>query len=116
MDLTNNVLIYTALKGNRGDPGTRNTVGDDYMVRRPNVTIFFGATEAPDETAYGDYMRFVATMGLQWDKANLEYLVQGKHTVERRTTPFFGGVSLAAMRARPPKPEPKPPATPSTVR
>ncbi|MEO5897070.1 MAG: M14 family metallopeptidase [Vicinamibacterales bacterium] len=107
MDVTSDVLIYTALKGNRGDTGTRNMVGDDYMVRRPNVTIFFGSTEAPDETAYGDYMKFVATMGLQWDKANLEYLFQGKHVVERKVTAFFGGVSLSALRARPPKPEAK---------
>lgn len=112
MDMTNDVLIYTALKGARGDTGTRNTVGDDYMVRRPNVTIFFGSTEAPDETAYGDYMKFVATMGLQWDKANLEYLVQGKHVVERKGTPFFGGVSLSVLRARPPKPEVKAPTAP----
>jgi hypothetical protein len=42
-------------------------------------------------------------MGLQWDKANLEYLLQGRHVVERKATPFFGGVSLSLSRARPPK-------------
>lgn len=103
MDFTNDVLIYTAVKGDKADTGTRNMVGDDYVVRRPKVTIFFGSTEAPDETAYGDWMKFVATMGLQWDKANLEYLVQGKHVVERKGTPFFGGVSLSMSRARPAK-------------
>jgi hypothetical protein len=101
MDLTNDVLIYTALKGDKADTGTRNTIGDDFMVRRPKVTFFYGGTEAPDETAYGDWMKFVATMGLQWDKANLEYLVQGKHVVERKGTPFFGGMSLSVNRARP---------------
>ena len=107
MDLTNDVLIYTALKGDKADTGTRNTIGDDFMVRRPKVTFFYGGTEAPDETAYGDWMKFVATMGLQWDKANLEYLVQGKHVVERKGTPFFGGVSLSLSRARPAKADAK---------
>jgi hypothetical protein len=105
MDFTNDVLIYTAIKGDRADPGTRNVIGDDYIVRNPKVTVYFGATEAPDETAYGDWMKLVATMGLQWDKANLEYLVQGNHVIERKGTPFFGGVSLTVSRQRPAKPE-----------
>ena len=42
-------------------------------------------------------------MGLQWDKANLEYLVRGPHVVERKGTPFFGGVALSMSRERPPK-------------
>jgi hypothetical protein len=104
MDFTNDVLIYTAIKGDRADPGTRNLVGDDYIVRNPKVTIYFGATEAPDETAYGDWMKLVATMGLQWDKANLEYLVEGNHVIERKSTPFFGGVSMSINRPRPAKP------------
>jgi hypothetical protein len=105
MDFTNDVLIYTAIKGDKADPGTRNVVGDDYIVRNPKVTIYFGGTEAPDETAYGDWMKLVATMGLQWDKANLEYLIQGNHVIERKGTPFFGGVSLTMSRPRPAKPE-----------
>ena len=103
MDFTNDVLIYTAIKGDKADPGTRNTSGDNFVVRRPKVTIFYGVTEAPDETAYGDWMKFTATMGVQWDKANLEYLVRGPHVVERKGTPFFGGVALSMSRERPPK-------------
>jgi hypothetical protein len=113
MDLTNDVLIYTAIQGERGDPGTRNMTGDDYIVRQPNVTIFFGSTEAPDETAYDDWMKLVATMGLQWDKALLDYLVQGQHKIERKETAFFGGVTMSVSRARPPKPEADRPTTTS---
>ena len=103
MDFTDGVLIYTAIKGAKADTGTRSVIGDDYMVRQPNVTIFFGSTEAPDETAHGDWMKLVATMGLQWDKANLAYLVSGNHVIERKGAAFFGGVSLSVNRPRPPK-------------
>jgi hypothetical protein len=49
-------------------------------------------------------MKIVATAGLQWDKANLEYLVQGHHEIERKVEPFWNGVSLSINRPRPPKP------------
>ena len=64
MDLSNGVLIYMAIKGARADVGGRGgRGGGDYMTRQPNITIFFGSTEAPDETAHGDWMTLVATMG-----------------------------------------------------
>ena len=99
LDFTNGVLIYKAIKGARADP--RAT---DFMARNPNVTIWDGSTEAPDETARGDWMKLVATAGLQWDKAVLDYLVQGHHEVERKMEPFWRGVSLTVNRPRPPKP------------
>jgi hypothetical protein len=68
------------------------------------VTIWEGSTEAPDETASGDWLKLVATAGLQWDKAILEYLVQGHHVVERRAEPFWGGIALSMNRPRPPRP------------
>jgi hypothetical protein len=49
-------------------------------------------------------MNLVATMGLQWDKALLQYLVDGNHVVERQGESFWGGVTLRLNRARPPKP------------
>ena len=107
MDLSNGVLIYMAIKGARADVGGRGGRGggggDDYMTRQPNITIFFGSTEAPDETAYGDWMTLVATMGLQWDKALLQSLLEGTHVVDRKASSFFGGVSLSWDR--PPAPE-----------
>ena len=106
MDFTNGVLIYTDIKGDKADTGTRAMVDDDFIVRQPNITIWYGITEAPDETAHGDWMKLVATMGLQWDKALLQYVLDGHHVVERKGTSFFGGAAWSLDRARPPKPAP----------
>jgi len=108
LDFTNDVLIYSAIKGAKASPTSQ-----DFMARNPNVTIWTGSTEAPDETAHGDWMKLVATAGLQWDKAILEYLVQGDHRIERKTDEFHGGVSLSINRPRPPKPRDG--STPSTT-
>jgi len=99
LDFTNGVLIYKSIKGSRASPQS-----PDFMTRQPNVTIWDGSTEAPDETARGDWLELVANAGLQWDKAILEYLVQGRHEVERKVDPFWNGVSLSMNRPRPPKP------------
>ena len=99
LDFTNGVLIYKSIKGARANP-----TSPDFMTRQPNVTIWDGVTEAPDETARGEWMQLVANAGLQWDKAILDYLVQGHHDVERTMTPFWNGVSLSMNRPRPPKP------------
>ena len=100
LDFTDGVLIYKSIKGARADP-----LSPDFMTRNPNVTIWDGVTEAPDETARGDWMKLVANAGLQWDKAILEYLVQGRHDVERKIEPFWSGVTLSMNRPRPPKPQ-----------
>jgi hypothetical protein len=118
MDFSNGVMIFTAIKGSRaagagaaggGRGGTGG--GDDYMTRQPNITIFFGSTEAPDETAYDDWMKLVATMGLQWDKALLQSILDGNHVVDRKASSFFGGVALSLDRPRPPKTAPPTPST-----
>ena len=33
-------------------------------------------------------MKLVANAGLQWDKAILEYVVQGDHEIERKAIPW----------------------------
>ena len=111
LDFTNDVLIYSALKGSR-----QSATSTDFMSRNPNVTIWTGSTEAPDETAYGDWMKLVATAGLEWDKAILDYLVDGNHQIERKEEAFHGGVSLSINRPRPPKPPDAKPSetTPAT--
>jgi Zinc carboxypeptidase len=98
LDFTNGVLVYKSIKGARANP-----TSPDFMTRNPNVTIWDGVTEAPDETARGDWLKMVANAGLQWDKAILDYLVQGHHEVERKVDPFWNGVSLSMNRPRPPK-------------
>jgi hypothetical protein len=121
LDFTDGLLTYKAIKGARAAAGPAGGGGGGvaqgsggqpggWMQRYPNVTIFEGSTEAPDETAHGDWMKLVATAGLQWNKANFEYLAQGNHKVDRRAEPFFGGVSLSMNRTRPARPAetPKP--------
>jgi hypothetical protein len=106
VDFTNGVLIYTAIKGaraRRAGEEAGGPSGGDFAVTHPNVTIWTGGTEAPDETAYGDWLKLVATAGLEWDKAILEYLVQGQHAIERREEAFWGGMSLGVHRPRPPR-------------
>jgi hypothetical protein len=100
LDFTNGVLIYKAIKGARASPQSQ-----DFMTRQPSVTIWDGSTEAPDETARGDWLKLVANAGLQWDKAVLEYLALGNHEVERKVETFWNGVSLTMTRPRPPKTE-----------
>ncbi len=98
LDFSDDVLIYTAIKGSRASARSRS-----FMARNPRVTIWTGSTEAPDETAHGPWMEIVATAGLQWDKAILEYLAEGDHEVERDGSEFFGGVRRTMTRPRPPK-------------
>jgi hypothetical protein len=103
-DFTHGALIYTAIKGSRaGGAGAADGRGggDNYMVRYPNVTIWTGTTEAPDETAYGPWLRMVAEAGLQWDKASLDFLAEGPHVIDRKVEPFAGGVSVSVHRPRP---------------
>lgn len=95
LPMVDSVLIEMPLKGSRGGNG-----GGGY---NPNVTIWSGTTEAPDETAYGDWMELVAKAGLSWDQAILDYLVDGDHEVERSGSSFFGGVTLTMNRPRPPE-------------
>jgi hypothetical protein len=119
-DFSHGALIYTAIKGARtgqGGQGGGGGGGDNYMVRYPNVTIWTGTTEAPDETAHGPWLHMVAQAGLQWDKASLDFLYEGKHVVDRRLEPFAGGIAVSVHRPRPPRNATKAPEeTPSQQR
>ncbi len=67
-------------------------------------------TMATDLPLYGNVGRTViefSPAGLKWDQAILQYLLDGKHAVERKGSSFFGGVSLSLDRPRPPKAEEK---------
>ncbi len=94
LDFTDGVLIYTPIVGGTGRNGT---------MSNPNVTVWSGTTEAPDETAYGEWLEMVATAGLEWDKALLEYLLEGNHEVNRTKEAFAGGVTFKVDRPRPAK-------------
>ena len=94
--MVDDVMIHTAIKGARAPAPDRETRGYN-----PKVTIWSGSTEAPDEPAYGAWMKLVATA---WDQAILQYLVDGDHKVERKGKSFWGGISWSLDRPRPPKP------------
>ncbi len=97
LPMVDDVMIHTAIKGARApSPGSNRGFN-------PRVTVWSGTTEAPDETAYGDWLKLVATAGLSWDRAILQYLLDGDHQVERKGASFFGGVSWTLDRPRPPK-------------
>ena len=99
MDLHNGVNIGMPIKGRlAGAPGRGAGRGWD-----PRITIWAAGTEAPDEPARGDWMKVVASAGLAWDTAVLQYLLDGDHQVNRNTSEFFGGVSIRLDRPRPPE-------------
>ena len=106
-DFSRNAVIYTDIKGSRAAGGGAGAAGGaqggqgDFMTRQPNVTIWSGTMEAPDETAYGEYLMMIAAIGLQWDKASLDYLCEGHHRITRRGESFWGGVMLSETRERP---------------
>jgi hypothetical protein len=95
VDFTDDVLIYTPIIGGTGRPG---------LMSNPRVTVWSGTTEAPDETAHGEWLQLVATGGLEWDKALLEYLLEGNHRIDRSMDAFDGGMSFKVHRPRPPEP------------
>ena len=101
------VRIYMALKGQT--PGARV---NSFMGRYPDITYDDGYTEAPDETAYGDWLHLVASAGLAYDRAHLEYLAHGKFKIKRTHKEFFDGVQWKFDRERPVLPEKMPEGVP----
>ncbi len=98
MNLHNGVNIQMPIKGRRASGSGRGFSYD------PKITIWSGGTEAPDEPARGDWMKLVASAGLAWDRAILQYLLDGDHQVNRTVREFFGGISIRLDRPRPPEP------------
>ncbi len=101
-DYYQRVRIYEALKGVKPDPKSR-----DFGTRHPNVTVKSWGTEAPDETAYGDWMKIVAAAGFQFDLANLKYLYDSDYEVKRTHERRGDTVRFATIRPRPPRPAKK---------
>ena len=98
-DYYQRVRIYEALKGVKPD-----SKSNDFGVRYPNVTVAFWGTEAPDETAYGDWLKLVASAGFQFDLANPRYLYDSTFEVKRTQERLGDTVRFAAIRQRPPRP------------
>ena len=74
----------------------------------PDVTWDSGYTEAPDETAHGEYMKLMASAGLAFDRVHLEYLAKSKLRINRTEREQGGKVTWRVERLRPNLPAPKP--------
>src|SRR5205814_4180622 len=78
----------------------------------PDITWDAGYTEAPDETAHGEYLRLMAAAGLAFDYVHLNYLASGDLRVTHTEREASGGVLWRVGRTRPVLPPGvKPPAT-----
>jgi hypothetical protein len=103
------VRINMALKGteSRGAAAAGAGIGS-LMVRYPDITYDDGYTEAPDETAYGDFLKLVAGAGLAYDHAHLDYMSEGKLNVKHTQKDTSEGVTWKIERKRPIMPLPQP--------
>ena len=116
--LVNGIRIYMGLKGTAARPrrrwGNQTAPGSGGVGGiSPDVTWDSGYTEAPDETAHGDYMKLMASAGLAFDRVHLEYLAHGKLRIHRTEREQAGKVTWRIERLRPnlPASEPEPART-----
>ncbi len=120
--LVNGVRIYMSLKGapaRTGAPGEAARGSGGVGGLSPDVTWDSGYTEAPDETAHGDYMKLMASAGLAFDRVHLSYLANGKLRIRRTEREQGGKVMWRLERQRPnlPSSETEPESgNPATIR
>ncbi|MFC1554825.1 M14 family metallopeptidase [candidate division KSB1 bacterium] len=88
----NGILVNASIKG-------RNMSGSG--VTSPKITYFSITTEAPDETARGDWLKVVCEEGLASSTAVLKYLSDGVNKVEHKTAEFDKFVTRSVSRTRP---------------
>jgi hypothetical protein len=86
-----------------GAPGRGG--GGRAMNQYPQVTFNVGMTEAPDETAQGDWLNLVSKAGFSFLMAHVNYLRDGQFTIDRiEEAGARDAVSLTMLRVRPVKP------------
>ena len=88
----NGILVNMAIKG-------RKVSGSG--VTNPRVTYFAVTTEAPDETARGDWLKLVSTAGLAHTTAVLRYLNDGENRIERKAEERGGFITRRVSRKKP---------------
>jgi hypothetical protein len=103
--IVNGIRIYMALKGSPGRGGANATGGPAGGGATggvsPDITWDSGYTEAPDETAHGDYMKLMASAGLAFDRVHLDYLAHAKLRINRTEREQGGKVTWRMERQRP---------------
>lgn len=91
-----------ANRGPGGGDGAGGGGGRFSMNAWPQVTFFNSGTEAPDETAQGDWLNLVTKAGFSYLMASVKYLRDGDYTVERiGEDGQRDSVSLTMLRVRP---------------
>lgn len=98
--IVNGIRIYMALKGNPAQ-GAGQRSGAATGGVSPDVTWDAGYTEAPDETAHGDYMKLMASAGLAFDRVHLTYLANGKLRIRHVQREAADKVTWQVLRDRP---------------
>jgi Zinc carboxypeptidase len=87
-------------RGGGGGGGGRGVMG-----AWPQVTFVSGGTEAPDETAQGDWLNLVTKPGFSYLMAHVKYLRDGGYRVERiEEEGQRDSTSLTLLRVRPVSP------------
>ena len=99
--IVNGIRIYMALKGAGGGRGGVAPGSGGVGNISPDVTWDSGYTEAPDETAHGDYMKLMASAGLAFDRVHLEYLAKGRLRIRKTEREQGGRVTWRIERLRP---------------
>jgi Zinc carboxypeptidase len=94
--IVNGIRFYMALKG---APPVPEEMAMDAIS--PDVTWDDGYTEAPDETAHGEYLKLVSSAGLAFDLVHLNYLAQGTLRMKRTQKSGPDGVEWKVERKRP---------------
>lgn len=106
--IVNGIRIYMNLKGTAA-PGRGGAGGSSAVAPgsggvggiSPDITWDSGYTEAPDETAHGEYMKLMASAGLAFDRVHLEYLAKGRLRIHRTEREQGGKVTWRVERLRP---------------
>ena len=89
----NGILVYEALRG--------RPLGNASGASSTRVNYFSLTTEAPDETARGEWLELVASAGLAHSSALLRYLAEGQNRIERETAEFEEFVTRNVFRKKP---------------
>jgi hypothetical protein len=123
--IVNGIRIYMALKGSAGGRGGAGGAGGEggaggaatpgsggVSGLSSDITWDAAYTEAPDETAHGDWMKLMASAGLAFDYVHLRYLAEGDSRVTRTAREAGAVVQFRIDRPRPVLPKGvKPPDT-----
>ncbi|RKY84249.1 hypothetical protein DRQ09_08895, partial [candidate division KSB1 bacterium] len=88
------ILVNLALKGRKLKKSDSGKLGT-------RITYFSLTTEAPDETAYGDWMKMVCKAGLAHTTAVLRYLANGINRIEHKVKEYKDCVYRCVFRKKP---------------